>query len=324
MIRPSCEKTAGYLGNIEIIMKHAAILLTSGVFLSLAKSAHADFSCADWMTEAFFGDATVQVARGCLEEGANVAERDEVGRTPLHLAAAAASDAAVVADLLRAGADPALTDTEGRRPIHVAAARARTPDILPYLVIWGSSVERELPGGRRCSWRSIARCATVPLHLAAARPDGAPYVAALLAAGSDPDLRDVEGRSALQHAARNATDEMAVAVLLQAGASVDASDFEGLTPLHSAVQRGDGAPDIIAMLLAAGASADSGDRNGTTPLIWGARHVPNSSIMAMLIEAADDPCVADDQERTALHQWDLNDNLDRDDVYWALHDRCSE
>ncbi len=305
-------------------MKDAATLLATGLLISLVTPAYADRSCTDWMTDTFFSAASIQDVRSCLEAGASVTERDNEGRTPLHLATAVATDAAVVGELLGAGADPAPSDAQGNRAIHVAAASARTPDVLSYLVVWGGDPERELPDGKRCSWRSLARCATVPLHLAAKRPDGASYVAALLAAGANPDLRDIDGRSALQHAAENAQDALVISVLLQAGASVDVADFDGFTPLHAAVRRTEGAHEVVSMLLAAGASADAGDSNGTTPLIWGARSAPDNSIVEMLIEAADDPCVADGQERTALSQWDLNQNLERDDVYWRLHDRCSE
>lgn len=304
-------------------MKNALFILVIIISLNIFKPSYAD-TCADWMTEAFFSSANQQDVRHCLESGANVTMRDNDGRTPLHLASALATDADVVAELLQAGAKTELSDTEGRRPIHVAAEQGRTPEILSYLVVWDSDLERELPEGQRCSWRSLARCATVPLHLAAGRSDGAPYVATLVAAGANPDLRDVDGRSALHHAVQNASDVTTVAVLLRAGASVDVSDLSGFTPLHLAVRRTEGASEIIAILLEAGASADKGDRNGTTPLIWGARSAPDSSIMRMLIEAVDDPCVADSQERTALSQWDRNGNLERDNIYWALHDRCSE
>lgn len=305
-------------------MRHAAFLGALALAAGLSQPAHAEPSCADWASEAFFADANVEKARDCIADGVNIAERDGEGRTPLHLAAAQTRDPTVVAELLRAGADINLTDSEGRRPIHIAAVDGQAPGILSYLAIWGADVESELPGGHRCGWIIIgARCATVPLHLAAARADGTEFIALLLSAGADPDLRDTKGRSALQHAAATSPDALNVAVLLQAGASEDIADGAGLTPLHSAARRDDGAPDIIAALLEAGASADAGDDNGSTPVHGAARHAPNRAIVEMLIEAADDPCVEDEQERTALIQWDLNPNLERDDVYWALHDQCS-
>ena len=82
-----------------------------------------------------------------------------------------------------------------------------------------------------------------------------------------------------------------VAVLLQAGASEDIADGKGLTPLHAAAQRRDGAPGILVALLEAGGSADTGDANGTTSVHWAALRAPDSAIVDMLIDAADDPCV---------------------------------
>ena len=304
-------------------MRHAVFLGALALAAGLSHPAHAEPSCADWASEAFFAAASVEKARACIADGVNIAERDDEGRTPLHLAAAQTRDPAVVAELLRAGADIDLTDSEGRRPIHIAAADGQAPGILSHLAIWGSGVETELPGGHRCGWIIIgARCATVPLHLAAERRDATEFIAALLAAGADPDLRDKNGRSALQHAAANSIDALNVAVLLQAGASEDNADSSGSTPLHEAAKRRDGAPEIIAVLLEAGASADAGDSGGTTPVHRAAFHAPDSAIVQMLIEAADDPCVEDDQGRTALMLWDRNDALERDERYWALHERC--
>ena len=304
-------------------MKQPACLAAFALMVGLSQPAHAELSCADWATDAFFAAATTEQVRDCIAGGVSIAERDPEGRTPLHLAAAKARDPAIAAELLRAGADSALTDEEGRRAIHSAAAEGQAPGILSYLAIWGSDIEAELPGGQRCGWIIIgARCATVPLHLAAARVDGTEFIAALLAAGADPDLRDADRRSALQHAASNAADELSLAVLLEAGASHDIADGAGLTPLHAAARRRDGAPEIIAILLAAGASADAGDADGTTPLMWAARRAPDSAIVEMLIEAADDPCVEDDAGRTALMLWDRNDALERDERYWELHERC--
>ena len=305
-------------------MKQPACLAAFALMVGLSQPAHAELSCADWATDAFFAAATTEQVRDCIAGGVSIAERDPEGRTPLHLAAAQARDPAIAAELLRAGADSALTDEEGRRAIHIAADEGQAPGILSYLAIWGSDIEAELPGGQRCGWLPFGgRCATVPLHLAAARVDGTEFIAALLAAGADPDLRDADGRSALQRAAGKASDERSVALLLQAGASEDIADSGGFTPLHEAAKRRDGAPEIIAVLLEAGASADAGDSEGSTPLLVAASRAPDSASVATLIEATDDPCAEDDQERNTLHQWDENDNLERDDVYWALHDRCS-
>lgn len=305
-------------------MKHCAFPLLVWLVAGIANPAHSDTHCDGWMTEAFFASATPDNIKGCLTSGADLHARDEQGRTPLHLAAGHAPEAAVVAELLIAGADTELTDKAGHRPIHVAAEMGQTPGSLSFLLAWGSDPDDRLPPVERCSWRSTRLCATAPLHLAAARPDGAEYIAALIAADASLDLRDENRRTPLHHAAKSAPDVVSVALLIRAQATQDIGDFEGKTPLHFAAAREEGAPEIITALLEAGASADEGDENGTSPLTWAARQAPRSAIVATLVEAAGSPCAADDQERTALSVWDSNDKLERDDVYWALHDACSE
>jgi ankyrin repeat protein len=305
-------------------MKLTVIPIFVWLAAGLANPAYSDTDCDGWMTDSFFVSATPDAVRGCLESGADLHARDDQGHTPLHLAAGHAPDAAVVAELLIAGADPELTDKDGYRPLHVAAEMGQTPGNLSMLLAWGSDPDDRLPPVERCSWRSTRLCATSPLHLAAARADGAEYVAALIAADASLDLRDKDRRTPLHHAAKNAADVVSVALLIRAQATQDIRDFEGKTPLHFAAAREEGAPEIITALLEAGASADVGDENGTSPLTWAARQAPRSAIVATLVEAGGSPCAADDQGRTALSVWDSNDKLERDDVYWALHDACAE
>ena len=302
-------------------MKYLLILANAGLMCGMV-SGHAALSCSDWPNKDFFQAASVEDVRDCLANGASVGSRDENGRTPLHWAAAS-RDVAVILELLTAGANPELVDTTGQRAIHVAAAEGRNPTIISYLVAWGSDAEAEVSGkGGRCPW-STRRCAVVPLHRAAARPDGADFVASLLATGANANARDDQGRTPLHHAASGAAVVTSINLLLNAGASVDIADQEGLTPLHMAGRRGDGALEMASVLLAAGASANQRDQNGTTPLMWAARLSRNSEVLEVLIEASDKPCTEDDQGRTALQQWDRNEHLERDDVYWALHDRCT-
>ena len=304
-------------------MKYLLILANVGLMCGITVSGHAALSCSDWPNKDFFETASVEDVRDCLAGGTSVGSRDENGRTPLHWAAAASKDVAVIVELLTAGANPELVDTTGQRAIHVAAADGRNPTIISYLVAWGSDAEAEVAGkAGRCPW-STRRCAVVPLHLAAARPDGADFVASLLATGANANARDDQGRTPLHHAASGAAVVTSINLLLNAGASVDIADQEGQAPLHTAARRDDGALEMVSALLAAGASADQGDQNGTTPLMWAARFARNSEILEMLIEASDTPCIEDDKERTVLQLWDRNEYLERDDVYWALHDRCT-
>jgi ankyrin repeat protein len=257
--------------------------------------------CSNWLSAAYFETADVQSVRTCLKNRSAL-ERDEAGRTPLHLAVSSTRDSVVVAELLHHGADLSLSDGAGRKPIHVATLHAQAPEILSVLLAWGADIEAELPGGGSCprAWTNPlpGQCATLPIHLASQREDGFPFMATLLGAGADPNQRDGEGltplhrvaargeslsvqmllsrraetnardlrgRTPLHHAVATPGKRETVSSLIQAGANLDKVDSEGQTPLHYAVRRSERVTDIIALLLGAGASVDVGDSDGTTP-----------------------------------------------------------
>lgn len=89
--------------------------------------------------------------------------------------------------------------------------------------------------------------------------DRAPMVAALLAAGIDPDQRDTRGVPALHRAAQGACTEC-LRQLLAAGVAVDVRDSEGRTALHLCDA------DALPVLLAAGADPAARSNNGRVPL----------------------------------------------------------
>jgi hypothetical protein len=97
---------------------------------------------------------------------------------------------------------------------------------------------------------------------AAARGDRG-RLSALLAAGADPDARDVEGRPALLLAAASGRPG-AVEVLLRAGATADVATRSGWTPLHAAAEAG--ALEVARVLLDAGVDPDRPDRTRGTAL----------------------------------------------------------
>ena len=89
--------------------------------------------CTDWNSASFFAVARAEDVRRCLDAGARLDARNELGATPLHFAAAN-SDAldveidqlrevitvtpAVVRTLLDAGAAVDARDEDGETPLH--------------------------------------------------------------------------------------------------------------------------------------------------------------------------------------------------------------
>ena len=313
------------------VVGYAVVLLAA----CLARPAVAQSAgCEGFLTEAFFRSAPPARALTCLMESARVEVRDHDGNTALHLAAAYSPDAAVTRVLLQERVDVNLRNAANRTPMHMAAAHSMEPAQIVTLAVWGAEVDKGTVDDD--CW--LVACTTTPLHLAVRRPEAVEVVAALLAAGADPniyagkDLADISEELTedmylppLHLAARHAGVET-VATLLQGGANVDATDNgrRKRTALHYAAARKEGGRKIVQALLDAGASADAADFEETTPLMLAASRSSDPNIFARLLNAADEPCSKNATGITALMYHDENTALERGDVYWGLHARCRE
>ena len=152
---------------------------------------------------------------------------------------------------IRAGFDvnAVTADRYGLTALHIAAIHDH-PAYIPVLVAAGANVNA----------RTASRSGHTPLHSAVnKRGESLEVIAALLAAGADPNLTTLEmGRMPLHHSAARG-DVRAVAALLAAGANTEVVETapQGLesstlgTPLAAAVWCGN--PNAVPTLLRGGA-----------------------------------------------------------------------
>ncbi|UCD81642.1 MAG: ankyrin repeat domain-containing protein [Desulfobacterales bacterium] len=165
-----------------------------------------------------------------LDAGADVNTTDELGETPLHIAAVRGySQAASL--LIAEGADINAGDVRGLTPVH-AAAWGGNNEIVTMLVDKGADISARDEEG------------VTPLH-AAALAGRNETVALLIARGANVNVKNDEGMTPL-HAAALAGDRETVVLLIARGANVNARNKDGLTPLHTASQKGD--QDIVQLL----------------------------------------------------------------------------
>ncbi len=256
-----------------------------------------------------------------IAQGADLAARDESGRTALHVAVEHGRRRAVEV-LLEAGADVELPEdaAPAYRALHRACLpRATNGEVDPDLVVL------LLEGGARADVADDH--GTTPLHLCVSWCD-AELVERMIGHGAQASARDRAGATPLLVSVRRGAvptplaglieseaqaplvasgrrhnpalarleDVAVLEVLLAEGADPNSPDKHGVTPLHGAAAAG--TVWAVRALLEAGAAPDSGDEWDATPL-----HRCATPKVARLLLDAGAPIGAIDREgATPLHR----------------------
>ena len=218
-----------------------------------------------------------------------VNEKDARGRSPLHYASDAAKDDiaprdAIVEFLLANGADVNADDDLGQTPLHLAAAAGRMGTVN-LLLAKGADQKAVSRDGRTLMHRAAAgglvglmerlleaglladapdRYGRTPL-LDAAEAGSDVAAEFLLARGANVMSRDYYRTTPLHGAAFSGNLRL-LDILVKHGADVHAVNLEGSTPLLYVSQAG--RADVIEWLLAHGARLDVRNAINETPLSW--------------------------------------------------------
>ena len=256
-----------------------------------------------------WGEVTPTEVQALLDQGPDIDERDEEGRTPLYYAASY-STPAVVTLLLDAGADLHARDTGrdygdgeliggGMTPLHIAVIHT-TPDVVTLLLDRGADLHAQDNDGETI------------LHSAAGGWKGAALVPLLLERGADLHTRDKDGWTILHHAVSWYPHPALVSLLLERGVSPRTRDKDGRTPLHILADRLSPAESVATLLLDAGADVNARTSHGETPLHSAAdgslllEHrkpdYDHSAMVALLLDRGADIHARDKHGRTPLHQ----------------------
>jgi len=225
-----------------------------------------------------------EIVKYLLGSGAaSVAEKDETGRTPLHVAALWGRTEVVHLLLLR-GADRDALNNNGRTPLFLATTVGQTASALVLLAAGADanirssvvhvSKESAVDVAAKEGHVSILRAAiehgghvnTVgsnmgsPLDYAAANGH-AEAIDVLVEAGANVKARGRGGRTSLHHAA----DGPVARALLKHGADINARDESSQTPLHHAVGYSEYiSAELVDLLLRSGADETITDAFGRT------------------------------------------------------------
>lgn len=176
--------------------------------------------------------------------------RNEVGFTPLHLAACFRRSV-VAQELIRLGTNVNQESINGETALFYAC-QCDGADVVEVLLEAGASIDKTMGDG-----------GATPLHVAAQYGStGAAQL--LLEAKANVHLSTNAGETPL-HLCSQMGYVTVGDLLLEYGAYVDARTDTGATPLHIAAQQGQEL--FVEMLLRHGADVDASRKTGTTPLL---------------------------------------------------------
>lgn len=255
----------------------------------------------------------LRLSRSLLESGADVHVKDDMGSTPMHLAAGSRSPEAadIIIQLAAYGGDVRVEDCSAVTPLHRAAGH-RTQDM--YMP--GALRLRRAAGGVSLAVctallnlgadsRAICSDGCIPMHDAAGSgsPDAASIITLLAKHGSDASARDRHGLTPLHRAAERSSLG-ACSALLDLGADPKVVSNAGSTPLHSAAESvlSEATPvaKVIKLLVRSGADVTAPDNMGYTPLHRAAKNGSPRACWTLLEHGAD-PCATGHDGVTPLH-----------------------
>ena len=285
--------------------------------------------------EVLENDASPAVVKLLLDHGADVAARDNDGKTPLHAAVEGDAEQAVVKMLLDRGADIAATDAADWTPLHYAAA----PSAVCVSPFCGLAIHPSMhlcPHCRALQYTYCVECLR-DVRLANITPSGTcadcagieeaervAVIALLLGRGADIEAVDNVGcdpyqiakamgssrdiRWSLRKPDQNFLDEdfwryasvADVRTQLHWRASVSATPNAGFVLLHFAAGYNPN-PKTIELLLDRGADIAATDDRGLTPLHHAAKLNPQPAVIEMLLSRGADFTATDNEGRMPLH-----------------------
>jgi ankyrin repeat protein len=249
--------------------------------------------------------------RSLVAGGAKVRARSALGNTPLILAARRAGNSRTVELLLERGADAAERNDAGVSPI-LSGAASGDVDTVRLLLDAGAKAD-DFPKSNQPRAAGVAAGIRTPLMWAAYHND-VQMARLLLERGADPNQPTYFGNP-LSHACWSDGFEAAV-LLIARGANVNARDaLANFTPLHWAAGTESPRPQLVKLLLANGADPNSegGEPVGAfglapqTPRLIAEKRGRTAIVDALVAAGAKDPPRA---ETTATPQRVLPDQLD--------------
>jgi len=177
-----------------------------------------------------------------------------------------------VQQLIDQGADVNFLHPSGKSPL-IVAAKNHHIDCVKILLTKQIHNINQTDSARRTALHYMSEC------------DDASCILALIAAGANVNLLDIDGLSALYLAVIKGNVDCLNALLSANGIDVNQPDKHGFTPLHLAIQLGHF--DCVQALIAAGADVNKANKNNAVPLVIAGEYGRLDCIELLLEKKAD-------------------------------------
>ena len=234
-------------------------------------------------------DNRIECLELLLTSGAKIDAKDDDGYTPLHRAVAGfpySKNRPIVELLISKGSDINAINNAGYTPLQTSIEycggieECSKKEMFDLLIARGANIEAGSSGMSALQIALVNNRKNMADVLIAKGAGGA---------GSDVNLRDRDGKTAL-HKAADWNNVDAARELIGKGADVNARDNSGSTPLHIAANAG--GLEVAEILIANGADINAIDKSGATPLFWAmaaaatrpARAAKYMAVFSLLIE----------------------------------------
>ena len=234
-------------------------------------------------------DNRIECLELLLASGAKIDAKDDDGYTPLHRAVAGfpySKNRPIVELLISKGSDINAINNAGYTPLQTSIEycggieECSKKEMFDLLIARGANIEAGSSGMSALQIALVNNRKNMADVLIAKGAGGA---------GSDVNLRDRDGKTAL-HKAADWNNVDAARELIGKGADVNARDNSGSTPLHIAANAG--GLEVAEILIANGADINAIDKSGATPLFWAmaaaatrpARAAKYMAVFSLLIE----------------------------------------
>ncbi|XP_066598599.1 uncharacterized protein [Prorops nasuta] len=313
---PKTQFTNGNVRKTSVAENDSTIAIRTAEFLIKWPNTCLLISC--WLGK-------FEIVKVLLSRGACTSCRDDAGRTPLHLAAAAGA-LKIIEELLKYGANVCEWDYNRKyTPLHCAAA---TGDVacVKYLIKSGADVNAGLSNRSPLHYAVLSnseKCVEIllqsgacpnnpqvytetPLHVAASL-GSASCMRLLLNHGADVKVQVGNARLTPLHLAADEGSAECTKLLLNAGALKEARNSRGQTAMHLAALSQ--SAETLDVLIKSGAEINLQDDNGRTPLHAAvAKASRGNELVKMLINAGADINKADKFGYMPLHIAALNES----------------